>query len=60
MNSLVNYLLESGISLTLFALSFLLFFVHLPFLLYLGNGIVDGGIGIVALIIFLKKKRAKR
>ena len=42
------------------ALSFLLFFVHLPFLLYLGNGIVDGGIGVAALIIFLKKKRAKR
>jgi hypothetical protein len=42
------------------ALSFLLFFVHMPFLLYLGNGIVDGGIGITALIICLKKKRADR
>jgi hypothetical protein len=42
------------------ALSFLLFFVHMPFLLYLGNGIVDGGIGIAALIICLKKKRAGR
>jgi hypothetical protein len=42
------------------AISFLLFFVHVPFLLYLGNGIVDGGIGVAALIIFMKKKRTKR
>ncbi|KPJ83322.1 MAG: hypothetical protein AMS17_17720 [Spirochaetes bacterium DG_61] len=40
------------------ALSILLFALHKPFLLYLGNGIVDGGIGIVVLIIYLHKKRA--
>ena len=40
------------------ALSILLFALHKPFLLYLGNGIVDGGIGIVVLIIYLYKKRA--
>jgi hypothetical protein len=42
------------------ALSILLFALHKPFLLYLGNGIVDGGIGIVVLIIYLRKKRAAR
>jgi hypothetical protein len=42
------------------AVSFLLFFAHMPYFLYLGNGIVDGGIGIAALIVFLKKKRAGR
>ena len=42
------------------ALSILLFVLHKPFLLYLGNGIVDGGIGIVVLIIYLRKKRVTR
>jgi len=42
------------------ALSILIFFLHKPFLLYLGNGIVDGGIGIVVLIIYLRKKRVDR
>ena len=42
------------------ALSILIFFLHKPFVLYLGNGIVDGGIGIVVLIIYLRKKRAGR
>ena len=37
-------------------LSILLFAFHEPFLLYLGNGIVDGGIGIVVLIIYFHKK----
>jgi hypothetical protein len=42
------------------ALSILLFVLHISFLLYLGNGIVDGGIGIVVLIIYLRKKRVAR
>jgi hypothetical protein len=41
-------------------LSFLMFFLHKPSMLYLGNGIVDGGIGIVVLLIYFRKKRADR
>ena len=40
------------------ALSILLFVIHKPYLLYLGNGIVDGGIGIAVLFIYIAKKRA--
>jgi hypothetical protein len=42
------------------ALSFLLFFIHMPFLLYLGNGVVDGGIAAAALVIHLRKRKAGR
>ena len=42
------------------AVSILLFALHKPFLLYLGNGIVDGGIGITVFIIYLYKKRSGR
>jgi hypothetical protein len=41
-------------------LSILIVFLHKPTMLYLGNGIVDGGIGIVVLIIYLRKKRVNR
>jgi hypothetical protein len=39
-------------------LSFALFAFHRHFLLYAGNGVVDGCIGVVVLIIYLHKKRA--
>ncbi len=42
------------------ALSVLILFLHKPSMLYLGNGIVDGGIGIAVLVIYLRKKRADR
>jgi hypothetical protein len=42
------------------ALSILLFIVHRRFLLYLANGIVDGAIGIVVLLVYLRKRRIDR
>ena len=35
-------------------LSFLMFAVHAPWLIYLVNGIVDGGLGIIVLAMYLK------
>jgi hypothetical protein len=35
-------------------LSFLMFAVHAPWLIYLVNGIVDGGIGIIVLAMYLR------
>jgi hypothetical protein len=42
------------------ALSFYIFLMHQPFLIYLVNGIVDGLIGLVALVFFFKIKKAAR
>ncbi|MGE5740637.1 MAG: hypothetical protein ACM32H_01265 [Candidatus Aminicenantes bacterium RBG_16_66_30] len=39
-------------------LSFLMFFFHAPWLIYLVNGIVDGGIGLAVLALFLKARGA--
>lgn len=39
------------------ALSLLLFFWHQPYLIYLANCVVDGSIGIIALLYYLKLGR---
>jgi len=37
--------------------SFCLFFLHQPYLIYLVNGIIDGAIGLVVLFIYLKMQK---
>lgn len=39
-------------------LSFLMFAVHAPWLIYLVNGIVDGGLGLVVLALYFRAKAA--
>ncbi len=39
-------------------LSFLLFAVHAPWLVYLANGVVDGALGVLALGLYLRAKPA--
>ena len=39
-------------------LSFLMFFFQAPWLIYLVNGIVDGGLGLVVLMMFLRVRAA--
>lgn len=39
-------------------LSFLMFFFHAPWLVYLVNGIVDGGLGLVVLMMFFNVRAA--
>ncbi len=39
-------------------LSFLMFFFQAPWLVYLVNGIVDGGLGLVVLMVFLRVRAA--
>ena len=39
-------------------LSFLMFAFHAPWLVYLVNGIVDGGLGLVVLLMFFKVRAA--
>lgn len=39
-------------------LSFYLFILHQPYLIYVANGVVDGFIGLLVLFMYLKMKRA--
>ena len=39
-------------------LSFLMFFFHAPWLVYLVNGIVDGGLGLIVLMMFFRVRAA--
>ena len=39
-------------------LSFMMFFFQAPWLIYLVNGIVDGGLGLVVLMMFLRVRAA--
>ncbi|KUG02786.1 hypothetical protein ASZ90_019862 [hydrocarbon metagenome] len=48
---LVNAKLASSI------LSFYLFFLHQPYLIYITNGIIDGSIGVLVLLIYLNMKK---
>jgi hypothetical protein len=41
-------------------LSFLMFAVHAPWLVYLVNGIVDGGLGIILLAMYLRLRAEAR
>jgi len=38
-------------------LSFSLFFIHRPYLIYLANGITDGAIGLAVLFIYLRMRQ---
>jgi hypothetical protein len=38
-------------------LSFCLFFLHQPYLIYLANGIIDGAIGLAVLFVYLKMRQ---
>jgi len=40
-------------------LSFYLFLTHQPYLIYAANGVIDGGIGILVLLMYSRMKRCK-
>lgn len=55
-NPILPLLLAHGkLASALLSLGF--FLVHQPYLIYVTNGIVDGGIGMVALVFYLKIRR---